>query len=510
MRASLSYLIAVSSTAVYGATLPRGDDCQVCCSVLKAAGLDVLLPNTEAYKARDDSYFSVSAQLAPFCIVQPKDSSQVVKALNTIKKETDCNFAVRGGGHMTWPGGSDIHYGVTIDTSLMKTINYTPGSGYVSISAGALWSEVYAALQPYGVMAPGGRTSTVGVVGFLLGGGNNFYSAAVGFGCDNVVNFEVVLANGDIVNANKTDNPDLFKALKGGSSNFGIVTRVDVETIPVPKDGKFWGGRITYSLNTTDAQVDAYVRWVENNANYPLGMVGSFFAYSPATGIVVNAALHDTTGAEWAPAFNDFHKIEPKLESTVRFDTPLNFTIELDEPVGYRQIWSTLTAANDPRFIRAGVQKQAEFVEKWNLDHATADGGKPDMLNYITFQAMSTAVFEHSAQKGDNVLGMTEATRTKGNAIQFLMQTMVKTQEEENDARAQMIEMRRAWQEENVKDGIDFAWEYLGYADGTENVLASYGEANVKFLKEVAQKFDPEEFFQKWMPGGFKISKVSA
>lgn len=93
-----------------------------------------------------------------------------------------------------------------------------------SIGAGALWSDAYAALEKHGVTLPGGRTSTVGVVGFLLGGDNNFFSSNVGLGCDNVVNFEVVLGSGKVVIANKDTNPDLYKALKGGSSNFGIVT----------------------------------------------------------------------------------------------------------------------------------------------------------------------------------------------------------------------------------------------------------------------------------------------
>lgn len=65
-----------------------------------------------------------------------------------------------------------------------------------SIGAGARWQDVYTALETYGVTAPGGRTATVGVGGYMLAGGNNFYSSIVGLACDNVVNFEVVLADG--------------------------------------------------------------------------------------------------------------------------------------------------------------------------------------------------------------------------------------------------------------------------------------------------------------------------
>ncbi|KAH7029934.1 uncharacterized protein B0I36DRAFT_244248, partial [Microdochium trichocladiopsis] len=136
--------------------------------------------------------------------------------------------AVRAGGHMTWANASNIYDGVTINLVLMVDIEYSSLTTYVSIGAGALWRDVYVALEPYGVTALGGRTSTVGVVGFVLSGGNNFLSSKVGLGYDNVVNFKVVLANGRIINANRDKYADLYKALKGGSSNFGIITRIDI------------------------------------------------------------------------------------------------------------------------------------------------------------------------------------------------------------------------------------------------------------------------------------------
>ncbi|KAF6786803.1 6-hydroxy-D-nicotine oxidase [Colletotrichum sojae] len=162
-----------------------------CCAVLENAGLKVLRPGTEAYTARDESYFSVSAQLSPYCIVQPTSAAEVALAVTTLKNST-CNWAVRGGGHMTWAGASNIDEGVTIDMGLIKQVEYSAETKVASVGAGALWRDVYAALEPFGVTAPGGRTSTVGVAGFLTGGGNNFFSSEVGLGCDNVVNFEVV------------------------------------------------------------------------------------------------------------------------------------------------------------------------------------------------------------------------------------------------------------------------------------------------------------------------------
>lgn len=79
---------------------------------------------------------------------------------------------------------------------LINQVDYAQGSKVASIGAGALWKDVYTALEEYNVTAPGGRTATVGVGGYMLAGGNNFYSGMVGLACDNVVNYEVVTANG--------------------------------------------------------------------------------------------------------------------------------------------------------------------------------------------------------------------------------------------------------------------------------------------------------------------------
>lgn len=90
----------------------------------------------------------------------------------------------------------------------------------------------------------GGRLSPIGVPGLLLGGGISFYGNARGFACDDIINYEIVLANGSVQDANKSSNSDLYFALKGGSSNFGIVTRFDIETFP---GAKVWAG--VYSVS---------------------------------------------------------------------------------------------------------------------------------------------------------------------------------------------------------------------------------------------------------------------
>ena len=126
--------------------------------------------------------------------------------------------------------------------SNLTTLSLSPDSKIVSFGPAHKWGDVYNYLQAYNLSVAGGRLSPVGVPGLLLGGGINFYGNQHGFSADTVVRYEVVLSGGEIVYATKDSQSDLFWALKGGSSNFGIVTRFDMETFP---SNKVWAGTYT-------------------------------------------------------------------------------------------------------------------------------------------------------------------------------------------------------------------------------------------------------------------------
>lgn len=110
------------------------------------------------------------SDLRPSCRVSPKnvdDVSRIVK----IATENECEFAVQSGGHMTWLGASNIGpAGFTIDMRKFQTISLSPDQSVVSLGAGTTWEKVYGALQPHNLTTTGGRSSGVGVAGFLLGG----------------------------------------------------------------------------------------------------------------------------------------------------------------------------------------------------------------------------------------------------------------------------------------------------------------------------------------------------
>jgi FAD/FMN-containing dehydrogenase len=153
--------------------------------------------------------------------VQPRSTAEVALVLKTLTSPNNlqtCQFAIRSGGHGT-SGTSNIEGGVTLDLRYINAVEYDVERGHVTVGPGATWDDVYTTLEPLGVMVAGGRSSSVGVGGLTLGGGISYFSAVHGMVCNNVLEFEVLLADGRTVIASQTSNPDLVTVLKGGGSN---------------------------------------------------------------------------------------------------------------------------------------------------------------------------------------------------------------------------------------------------------------------------------------------------
>jgi hypothetical protein len=291
------------------------------CTVLTLSSVSkrVTFPGQSAYDASVGSYFDGKSRLAPNCIVQPESAEEVsaaVKVLTTVSILKPCQFAVRSGGHTPIPGSNNIGDGVTIDLLYMNSTTYNPSNKVASILPAARWGSVYQTLEPLGRMVAGGRGSTVGVGGFLLGGGISHHAPRVGLSCDNVVNFQVILSDGRIVNSNKDTNPDLFTALKGGSSNFGIVTRYDMETF---ENENLWGGIVSWPASTVNQHFKALVNFGMNPRRDPMAALIVFQGYSTASPTdVVRAAFDYTKPVSRPDAYTEFFAVAKNISDTTK------------------------------------------------------------------------------------------------------------------------------------------------------------------------------------------------
>jgi FAD/FMN-containing dehydrogenase len=182
---------------------------------------EIIVPDDPAYdEAR--AIFNAMIERRPSVIAQCANVNDVVRAVH-FGRNLGLEIAVRGGGHGV-AGKSLTEGGLVIDLRRLKAVSVDSEARTVSVGGGATMSHLDRGTEPYGLMTTGGRVSTTGVGGFILGGGGGWLDRKFGLACDNLLSVELVTAAGSVVRASKDDNPELFWALHGGGGNFGVAT----------------------------------------------------------------------------------------------------------------------------------------------------------------------------------------------------------------------------------------------------------------------------------------------
>ena len=158
----------------------------------------------------------------PALIAQCANVADVIAAVN-FGRDNDLLVAIRGGGH-NGPGLGTVNDGLVIDLSRMNGVRVDPEARTARVEGGATWGDVDHTTHAFGLVVPSGIISTTGVGGLTLGGGIGHLTRQFGLAIDNLLEADVVLADGRFITANEQQHPDLFWALRGGGGNFGVVT----------------------------------------------------------------------------------------------------------------------------------------------------------------------------------------------------------------------------------------------------------------------------------------------
>ena len=189
----------------------------------------------------------------PRLIARCVDVADVIAAVN-FGRDQGLLVAIRGGGH-NGPGLGSCDDGLVIDLSMMKSVRVDPASRTVRVDAGCTSGDVDHATHAFGLAVPFGIVSTTGVAGLTLGGGTGYLTRKYGLTIDNLLEADVVLADGRFVTASKSEHPDLFWALRGGGGNFGVVTSFLFQAHPV---GTVYAGPIFWEATHAKAVMRAY------------------------------------------------------------------------------------------------------------------------------------------------------------------------------------------------------------------------------------------------------------
>lgn len=275
--------------------------CQALVTLLGAG--NVLLPGSTGYNESIVSYFAPQASaVQPVCFVTPKTVHDVSAIVKYLASDGDSpGFAVRGGGHM-WVPGASSSAGVTIDLRGLSSVELSGDRSSVSVGGGATWDLIYDKLDPLGLSVAGGRVAGVGVGGLTLGGGISYFGPRYGWTCNQATSFEVVLADGSIVRASAHENRDLWKGLRGGANNFGIVTAMELITF---KQGLLWSALTVSPTTILDDQAKVFAELMDPDKYDESASLITGWAFSSAAGgsVALNQLVHTKPNGTETPPF---------------------------------------------------------------------------------------------------------------------------------------------------------------------------------------------------------------
>src|SRR6186997_207098 len=189
----------------------------------------------------------------PALLARCANIADVMAAVNFGRNE-GLLVAIRGGGH-NGPGLGSCNDGLVVDLSMMRSVRVDPASGTVRVDPGCTSGDVDHATHAFGLAVPFGIVSTTGVSGLTLGGGTGYLTRKYGLTIDNLLEADVVLADGSFVTASKAQHADLFWALCGGGGNFGVVTSFLFQAHPVHT---VYAGPIFWEATHAQAVMRAY------------------------------------------------------------------------------------------------------------------------------------------------------------------------------------------------------------------------------------------------------------
>jgi FAD/FMN-containing dehydrogenase len=167
----------------------------------------------------------------PALIVQCSGAADVVDAVN-FAREQGLVLSIKAGGHNV-AGNAVNDGGLVVDLSQMRGVHVDPETGTVRVQGGATWGDADRETQLFGLAVPGGVVSTTGVAGLTLHGGVGHLRRKHGLSIDNLLSVDIVTADGQFRRASATENEDLFWAVRGAGSNFGVVTSFEFQAHPV-------------------------------------------------------------------------------------------------------------------------------------------------------------------------------------------------------------------------------------------------------------------------------------
>ena len=230
---------------------------------------EIVMPSGSNYDEERKLYNGMMNKF-PGMIVICTDVADVIACVN-FGRENKLLISVRCGGHNV--GGLGLcNDGLAIDLSGIKFVRTHVSTKTVCVGGGNLWGEVDHATHPFGLAVPAGIVSTTGVGGLTLGGGVGYLSRKYGLTIDNLLEADMVLADGSFVTVNAEENADLFWAIRGGGGNFGIVVSFKFQAHEVKN---VFAGPTLWPIEKTEEIMEWYHSFLHNSPDELNGFIAT-------------------------------------------------------------------------------------------------------------------------------------------------------------------------------------------------------------------------------------------
>ncbi|KAH6721914.1 hypothetical protein BKA61DRAFT_538650 [Leptodontidium sp. MPI-SDFR-AT-0119] len=272
---------------------------------------DVVTRDSVNYEASIKRW-SAAAEKPAGIIVFPTTPEEVAKAV-LFSSAQGLELAVVGGGHGT-SGASSTDGGLCIDLSKMRGVTVNEKTKTLTVEGGALWADVDKEAAKFGLAAVGGTVNHTGVGGLTLGGGYGYLTPEFGMVIDNLLEVEVVLADGSIVTASESENPDLFWAARGAGVGFGVFTKFVYQGHD--QTGPVWAGMLVFPKEQLDPLIKFANKVIVDEGGKSAIFLG-FGAPPPAFQPVILAVVfYNGTEEEGKSYFKEVLDLSPLVDQT--------------------------------------------------------------------------------------------------------------------------------------------------------------------------------------------------
>ncbi|KAI1912742.1 hypothetical protein LOZ61_003180 [Ophidiomyces ophidiicola] len=448
---------------------------------------ELLSPASPAYEDAIKRWSAAAIKRAGMVLLAQNtaDISQAV----VFARETNIDLAIKGGGHSV-AGASSSDGGLVIDLSHMRAVAVDPVQKTITAQGGALWADVDAAADKHQLATVGGTVNHTGIGGLTLGGGMGWLSGRYGLVVDNLLAVEIVLADGRVVRASATEEPELFWAVRGAGHNFGVVTEFVYRAYD--QAGPVFAGALTFTLDKLEETVDV-LNYLQANPDQDSGF-GCLLNMPPGSDdLRMDMILfYNGTEQEALKRFEKLIALEPIAKNTFMMPyVVVNGMLNAGVEHGGRRTFKGVSFVPPlrPAFLRSLAQK---FLQKFQ--------DEPDMRGSV----LMLEVFDMRKIQETKVTDT--ATPNRGSAVNGVL--ALHWNDSANDARYRewSREIQRDFEQEMERTQKDMtaadkaAARYLNYIEPGEIAVSSVYGVNTERVRRLKEQYDPGFIFGKTNP----------